>query len=224
MDQPQTDFPGGGGGAGGAGGRRRGGGGGGAAGGRPGGQGGGRQGGGDRGDRRRRDREEPEFDERIVAIDRTAKTLKGGRNFGFRVVMVVGDNKGKVGVAVGKANEVPDAIRKGIERAKKSMITVPILGHTIPHQVTHRKTASKMMLRPATPGTGVIAGRGARDVLEAAGIRDILTKGHGSNNVLNVTFATFEALQHLKDPVEEARRRGKPLADVMPFWSGRNVE
>lgn len=214
MDQPQAGFaPGGGGGD-----RRRRGGGGGQQGGRPGG------GGGDRGDRRRREREEPEFDERIVSIDRTAKTLKGGRNFGFRVVMVVGDNKGKVGVAVGKANEVPDAIRKGIERAKRSMITVPIIGQTIPHQVTHRKTASKMMLRPATPGTGVIAGRGARDVLEAAGIRDILTKGHGSNNVLNVTFATFEALQHLKDPVDEARRRGKPLADVMPFWSNRNVQ
>lgn len=219
MDQPQGDF--GSGGGGGGGGRRRGGGGG--PGGRPGGPGG-RPGGGERGDRRRRDREEPEFDERIVAIDRTAKTLKGGRNFGFRVVMVVGDNKGKVGVAVGKANEVPDAIRKGIERAKKSMITVPIIGHTIPHQVTHRKTASKMMLRPATPGTGVIAGRGARDVLEAAGIRDILTKGHGSNNVLNVTLATFEALQHLKDPVDEARRRGRPVAEVMPFWSGRDVE
>lgn len=213
MDQPQAGFAPGGGGD-----RRRRGGGGGQQGGRPGG------GGGDRGDRRRREREEPEFDERIVSIDRTAKTLKGGRNFGFRVVMVVGDNKGKVGVAVGKANEVPDAIRKGIERAKRSMITVPIIGQTIPHQVTHRKTASKMMLRPATPGTGVIAGRGARDVLEAAGIRDILTKGHGSNNVLNVTFATFEALQHLKDPVDEARRRGKPLADVMPFWSNRNVQ
>jgi len=175
---------------------------------------GGRRGGRDR----RRQRDEPEFDERIVDIARTAKVLKGGRSFRFRVVVVVGDNRGRVGVAIGKANEVPDAIRKGIERAKRSMIKVPILENTIPHEVIHRHSAAKVMLRPASPGTGVIAGSGARAVLEAAGIRDILTKNHGSNNVLNVTLATFEALQQLKDPHAEAKRRGLPLERVLPFW------
>ena len=169
--------------------------------------------------RRRREREEPEFDERVVTIDRTAKVLKGGRRFGFRVVVVVGDNKGRVGVAVGKANEVAEAIRKGMERAKRRMIKVPMVEHTIPHGVKLRYSAVKMMLWPAAPGTGVIAGAGARDVLEAAGVRDILTKRHGSNNVLNVTMGTYAALSKLKDPAEEARRRGKPLTDVMPFWS-----
>lgn len=169
--------------------------------------------------RRRRERDEPEFDERVVDIQRTAKVLKGGRRFGFRVVVVVGDNKGRVGVAVGKANEVPEAIRKGMERAKRRMIRVPMVEHTIPHQIQYRYSAAKLMLWPASPGTGVIAGAGARDVLEAAGVRDILTKRHGSKNILNVTMGTYEALQQLKDPAEEAKRRGKPLVEVMPFWS-----
>ena len=168
---------------------------------------------------RRKQKAEPEFDERVIDINRTAKVLKGGRRFNFRVLVVVGDNKGKVGVAVGKANEVPDAIRKGIERAKRNMIQVPLVDNTIPHQVNVRHVSTKMMLRPAAPGTGVIAGTGARDVLEAAGIRDILTKRHGGNNILNVTTSTFEALNALKDPAEEAKRRGKPLESVMPFWS-----
>ncbi len=170
-------------------------------------------------ERRRREREEPEFDERIVQIVRTAKVLKGGRRFAFRVLVVVGDNKGRVGAAVGKANEVPDAIRKGIERAKRTMIQVPMVGQTIPHEVLTRYSAASIMLRPAAPGTGVIAGQGARAVLEAAGIRDILTKTHGTSNVLNVTMGTFEALKQVKDPAAEARRRDKPLAHVMPFWS-----
>ncbi len=166
-----------------------------------------------------RDRRAPEFDERIVDIGRTSKVLKGGRRFGFRIVVVVGDNKGRVGVAVGKANEVPEAIRKGIERAKKGMIRVPMVDGTIPHEITIRRSAASVMLRPASPGTGVIAGRGVRAVLEAAGIRDILTKNHGSNNILNVTLATMEALQALKRPEDEAKRRGLPLEQVMPFWS-----
>ena len=169
--------------------------------------------------RQRREREEPEFDERGIDINRTAKVLKGGRRFAFRALVVVGDNKGKVGVATGKANEVPDAIRKGIERAKRGMIKVPIIDHTIPHEVSTRHAASKVTLRPAVPGTGVIAGTGARDVLEAAGIRDILSKRHGSNNILNVTVGTFMALRGLKDPADEARRRGKSVAEMMPFWS-----
>lgn len=169
--------------------------------------------------RRRGRRNEPEFDERIIDITRTAKVLKGGRRFAFRVIVVVGDNKGRVGVAVGKANEVPEAIRKGIERAKKAMVTVPMVGQTIPHEIETRHSAAKVMLRPAAPGTGVIAGRGIRAVLEAAGVRDILTKSHGSNNVLNTTLATYKALQNLKDPRDEARRRGKDVEEVMPFWS-----
>jgi small subunit ribosomal protein S5 len=155
----------------------------------------------------------------VIDINRTAKVLKGGRRFNFRVLVVVGDNKGRVGMAIGKANEVPDAIRKGIERAKRGMIRVPLIDGTIPHEVNVRHVATKMMLRPAAPGTGVIAGTGARDVLEAAGIRDILTKRHGGSNILNVTASAFEALKALKDPQEEARRRGKPVEDVMPFWS-----
>jgi len=170
-------------------------------------------------DRRRRTREEPEFDERVVNIDRTAKVLKGGRTFRFRVVVVVGDNKGRVGAAVGKANEVPDAIRKGIERAKRSMIRVPILDGTIPHEVNVKYAAARIMLRPASPGTGVIAGRGARAVLECAGVRNILTKNHGSSNVLNVTMGTFTALKSVADPRDVARRRGKAVEEVMPFWS-----
>lgn len=173
--------------------------------------------------RRRSERTEPEFDERIVDIARTAKVLKGGRRFAFRVVVVVGDNNGRVGVAVGKANEVPEAIRKGLDRAKKEMIRVPMVGQTIPHEVHARHSAAQMMLRPAAPGTGVIAGRGARAVLEAAGVRDILTKSHGSNNVLNVTLATMKALGALKEPRDEARRRDLELARVMPFWGEVNV-
>lgn len=169
--------------------------------------------------RRRPRAEEPEFDQRVVEIRRTAKVLKGGRKFGFRVVVVIGDNKGKVGVAVGKANEVPEAIRKATERARRRMVKVPMVDHTIPHEVNMKYSAAKLLMWPAAPGTGVIAGAGARDVLEAAGVRDILTKRHGSSNILNVTMGTFMALQTLKDPAEEARRRGKPVNEVMPFWS-----
>lgn len=178
----------------------------------------------DQRDRRRHSREEPEFDERVVEIVRTAKVLKGGRRFGFRVVVVVGDNKGRVGVASGKANEVPEAIRKARERAKTAMIKVPMVGSTIPHEVIARQAGAKIMLRPASPGTGVIAGHAARAVLEAAGVRNILTKNFGSTNVLNVTFATFRALHDLKDPRQEARRRDRPLAAVAPFWSESNGE
>jgi small subunit ribosomal protein S5 len=173
-------------------------------------------------DRRRRSREEPEFDERVVKIHRTAKVLKGGRTFRFRVVMVVGDNKGRVGVAIGKANEIADAIRKGNERARRNMIRVPMVGETIPHEVDLKYAATRIMLRPAAPGTGVIAGRGARAVLEAAGIRNILTKTHGGSNILNVTVGTFEALKQLRDPRDEARLRHRTVESVMPFWSRDN--
>lgn len=169
-------------------------------------------------ERRRERREEPEFEEKVVSIARTAKVVKGGRRFGFRALVVVGDGKGRVGVGIGKAREVPDAIRKGVERAKRHMIDVPLLDNTIPHDITSEFNSAVMMMRPASPGTGVIAGGGARAVIEAAGIRDILTKSLGSDNVLNVVQATVKGLSELKDPHAEARRRGIPVARVVPPW------
>ncbi len=162
--------------------------------------------------------EEDFLEERVIHIARVAKVVKGGRRFGFRVVVVVGDGQGSVGAAVGKAREVPEAIRKGIERAKKNMIKVPIMGTTIPHEVVAKHGAAKVLLRPASPGTGVIAGGGVRAVVEAAGVKDILTKSLGSDNILNVVRATMVGLKQLKDPEEEARRRERPIKEVLPFW------
>ena len=172
---------------------------------------------------RRRDQsfreQKDEFDERIIDIARVAKVVKGGRRFAFRVTVVVGDNRGKVGVGIGKARTVPDSIRKALEAARKNMVTVPIYGTTVPHEVIGRHGAARVMLKPASPGTGVIAGGGVRAVVEAAGIKDILTKSMGSANILNVVRATYKGLTSLKDPVTEAQRRGKPVGSVMPYWS-----
>ena len=168
-------------------------------------------------------REEPEFDERVAHIARTAKVQKGGRRFHFRAVVVVGDNQGSVGVGIGKARDVPDAIRKGRDRALKNMHRVPLVGTTIPHEVCVRFSAAKVLLKPASPGTGVIAGGGVRAVVEAAGIQDILTKSLGSSNILNVVKATMKALDELKDPAEEARRRGRPVDALAPFWRQADV-
>jgi small subunit ribosomal protein S5 len=170
--------------------------------------------------RGRRGREEggEELDERVVHIARTAKVVKGGRRFAFRAVVIVGDNKGSVGVGVGKAREVPEAIRKAVERAKKNMKLIPLAGTTIPHEVTTRYSAARVMLKPASPGTGVIAGGGVRAVVEAAGIKDILTKSLGSANILNVVKATMQALEELRDPSALAEQRGVPLNHVLPFW------
>jgi small subunit ribosomal protein S5 len=172
-----------------------------------------------RGDFQERD----ELDERVVHITRTAKVIKGGRRFAFRTIVVVGDNQGSVGVGIGKARGVPDAIRKGAERARKNMRKVSLAGTTIPHEVVAQFGAAKVLLKPASPGTGVIAGGGVRAVVEAAGIRDILTKSLGSSNVLNVIRATMKGLSQLKDVEEEARLRGKPVAEVMPFWAREQI-
>lgn len=177
-----------------------------------------------RGQRRSQDVEErEELDERVVHLARTAKVVKGGRRFSFRAVVVVGDNNGRVGVGVGKAREVPEAIRKGSDRARRNMRAIPMVGTTIPHQVTSTHSAARVLLKPASPGTGVIAGGGVRAVIEAAGIKDILTKSMGSPNILNVVQATYSGLCQLKDPEEEAMRRGKPADSLLPFWR-RNAE
>jgi small subunit ribosomal protein S5 len=160
-----------------------------------------------------------EFDERIVDITRVAKVVKGGRRFAFRVAVVVGDNKGNVAVGVGKARSVPDAIRKSLEAARKNMQTVSIVGNTIPHQVIGRHGSAKVLLKPASPGTGVIAGGAARQVIEAAGYKDILSKSLGSQNTLNVLLATMDGLHQLKNVNQVASERGKDPADLMPFWS-----
>lgn len=178
-------------------------------------------GGGDRrGGRDRRDRQEEreELDERVVDIRRVAKVIKGGRRFAFRTVVIVGDNKGRIGIGVGKARGVPDSIRKGSERARKNMVKVSLSGATIPHEVTARHAGAKVFLKPAAPGTGVIAGGGVRAVLEAVGVHDILTKSQGSNNLLNVAMATIAALQELRSPEELAAMRGKPVEEMRPFW------
>jgi small subunit ribosomal protein S5 len=164
---------------------------------------------------------EQKFDERVIEIARVAKVVKGGRRFQFRVTIVTGDNKGKIGIGIGKANAVPDAMRKATDRAHKDMRLMKISGTTIPHEVTARVGGAVVLLKPASEGTGVIAAGGVRAVLEAAGVRDILTKSLGSSNLLNVVKATFDALDQLKSPEEEAIRRGKPLKDLIPYWERR---
>jgi small subunit ribosomal protein S5 len=147
-----------------------------------------------------------------------AKVVKGGRRFNFRVVAVVGDNRGQVGLGVGKARGVPDAIRKATERARRDMSPMALVQTTIPHEVVGRCGGAKVLLKPAAPGTGVIAGGGVRAVLEAVGVRDVLTKSQGSSNVVNVVQATMNALMQLRRVEDIARERGVPEVQVMPFW------
>ena len=162
-----------------------------------------------------------QFEERVIEIARVAKVVKGGRRFQFRVTVVVGDKKGTISMGVGKANAVPDAMRKASERARKNMHVVNLSGTTIPHEVLGKVAGARVMLKPASPGTGVIAAGGVRAVLEVAGVRDILTKSQGSANVLNVVQATFDALGQLKSPQMEAARRGKNVNELLPFWERR---
>jgi small subunit ribosomal protein S5 len=163
-----------------------------------------------------REAEKNQFVERVVNINRVAKVVKGGRRFSFTALVIVGDGNGMVGVGYGKAKEVPAAIAKGVEEAKKSFFRVPRVGNTIPHQVQGEAAAGVVLLRPASPGTGVIAGGPVRAILECVGIHDVLSKSLGSSNAINIVHATVDALKRLEEPNAVAARRGLPLEDVVP--------
>ncbi len=169
-----------------------------------------------RNDRRERETEKSPFLERVVTINRVSKVVKGGRRFSFTALVVVGDGNGLVGVGYGKSKEVPSAIAKGVEEAKKNFFRVPRIGSTIPHPVQGEAAAGVVLLRPASAGTGVIAGGPVRAVLECAGVHDVLSKSLGSSNTINIVHATIEALRLLEEPAAVAARRGLSLEEVAP--------
>lgn len=165
---------------------------------------------------RQKDDERSPLEERVVAINRVSKVVKGGRRFSFTALVVVGDGKGQVGVGYGKAKEVPTAIQKGVEEAKRNFFSVPMAGNTITHEVLGRAGAGRVLLKPASPGTGVIAGGAVRAILECAGVRDVLGKSLGTPNAINVAHAAVSALKSLRRPDEVARLRGKTPEEVTP--------
>jgi len=168
------------------------------------------------GDRQPRDREESEFTEKLVGINRVAKVVKGGRRFGFAALVIVGDRKGRVGYGAGKAREVPEAIRKATEQARRSMIRVPLReGRTLHHDIFDSYGAGRVVVRAAKPGTGIIAGGPMRAIFEALGVQDVVAKSVGSSNPHNMIKATFEALSHLTSPRAVAARRGKKVAEIL---------
>jgi len=156
-----------------------------------------------------------DLQERVVRTNKVQKTHKGGRTMSWNVLVVVGDSNGHVGAGIGKARAIPDAIRKGVEAAKKNIVHVPMIGSTIPHEVLSRVSAAEVLLRPASPGTGVVAGGSVRALLEAAGIKDVLAKSLGSNNPINCAWATMEALRRLKRASDVARLRGKEVGELV---------
>jgi small subunit ribosomal protein S5 len=171
---------------------------------------------------RQRDDKGEELDQRIVDVTRVAKVIKGGRRFAFRALIVVGNNKGKVGIGIGKARGVQDAIRKATDRARNNMHDVNIVAGTIPHEILSKHGGARVLLKPASPGTGIKAGGGVRAVLEAVGVHDVLTKSLGSSSKMNATYATYKGLMDLKNVEDESKRRNKAVADVQPFWRRGN--
>lgn len=164
---------------------------------------------------RDRDREiDKEFTEKLIKLNRVAKVVKGGRRFSFSALMVVGNGNGKVGYGFGKANDVSEAIRKSIDKAKRNIITIPVKKHTLPHEILGEYKSAQVMLKPASPGTGIIAGGAVRAIMEAGGVHDILSKSLGSKNPINVVKAVFSGLENLLDAREVARNRGKSLKEM----------